>query len=290
TASVPGTFVYSPVSGTVLGAGSQTLSVTFTPTDTTDYKAATATATRVGNKAIPTITWATPSPITYGTALSSTQLNATASVPGTFVYSPVSGTVLGAGSQTLSVTFTPTDTADYNTATATVTLVVTAASDFTWTNTGSTSVTLLAGQSAGYTFSAVPGGGTFSSAVNLACTGLPALTSGSVGPQCLFNPTTIAAGASMTGVTLTIWTCGPNLSSNPKLCPPVTGGDARRSTGTLATLRTRSGQVRRDGRPYVLPFFTLSWVVLAGIVGVGRKRRGKPRLYAGMAGICLGLG
>jgi hypothetical protein len=26
------------------------------------------------------------------------------------------------------------------------------------------------------------------------------------------------------------------------------------------------------------------------IVGVGRKRRGKPRLYGGMAGICLGLG
>jgi hypothetical protein len=43
----------------------------------------------------PTITWNTPASITYGTALSSTQLNATASVPGTFAYSPAAGSILG---------------------------------------------------------------------------------------------------------------------------------------------------------------------------------------------------
>jgi hypothetical protein len=75
----------------------------------------------------PTITWSTPASITYGTPLSSTQLDATASVPGTFVYSPAAGTVLGAGTQTLNVTFTPTDTTDYTTATATTTLTVTKA-------------------------------------------------------------------------------------------------------------------------------------------------------------------
>ena len=48
-------------------------------------------------KATPTITWSTPADITYGTALSATQLNATASVPGTFVYTPAAGTVLNAG-------------------------------------------------------------------------------------------------------------------------------------------------------------------------------------------------
>ena len=42
---MPGTFAYTPAAGTVLDAGSQTLSVTFTPTDTTDYTTATATAT-----------------------------------------------------------------------------------------------------------------------------------------------------------------------------------------------------------------------------------------------------
>ena len=72
----------------------------------------------------PVLNWATPAAITYGTPLSAAQLNATASVPGTFAYLPVSGTVLGAGSQTLTATFTPTDTTNYNIATATVTLTV----------------------------------------------------------------------------------------------------------------------------------------------------------------------
>jgi hypothetical protein len=74
--------------------------------------------------ATPTITWANPTAITYGTALSATQLNATASIPGTFVYTPATGTVLAVGSRTLSVTFTPTDTSDYTTATDTVQLIV----------------------------------------------------------------------------------------------------------------------------------------------------------------------
>ena len=52
-------------------------------------------------------------------------LDATASVPGTFVYTPAAGTVLTAGAgQTLSVTFTPTDTADYNPVTTTATINV----------------------------------------------------------------------------------------------------------------------------------------------------------------------
>ncbi len=85
-------------------------------------------------KTTPTITWATPAAITYGTALSSTQLNATASVAGSFVYNPTAGTVLTAGSQTLSTAFTPNDTADYNNASANVTLTVNKATpSITWT-------------------------------------------------------------------------------------------------------------------------------------------------------------
>jgi hypothetical protein len=76
-------------------------------------------------QATPTITWANPAAITYGTALSSTQLNATANVPGTFVYSPAAGAVLTAGTHTLSVAFTPTDSVDYTTASAQVSLLVT---------------------------------------------------------------------------------------------------------------------------------------------------------------------
>jgi hypothetical protein len=124
TASAPGSFVYSPAAGTTPKAGTQTLSVTFTPSDTTTYTTATASVKLVVNQAMSTITWATPAAITYGTALSGTQLDATASVPGTFVYTPASGTTPKAGTQTLSVTFTPSDTTTYTTATASVKLVV----------------------------------------------------------------------------------------------------------------------------------------------------------------------
>ncbi len=72
----------------------------------------------------PSVTWATPAPIVYGTALSGTQLNATSTVPGSFSYSPAAGAVLGVGTQTLKVLFTPTDTTHYTTATGSVTLTV----------------------------------------------------------------------------------------------------------------------------------------------------------------------
>jgi RHS repeat-associated protein len=138
TANVAGTFAYSPAAGTVLAAGSQTLNVTFTPTDSADYTTATASVTLTVNKATPVITWATPGSITYGTALSATQLDATANVAGTFAYSPAAGTVLTAGSQTLNVTFTPTDSTDYTTATASVTLTVNKATPgITWANPAS---------------------------------------------------------------------------------------------------------------------------------------------------------
>jgi hypothetical protein len=131
---VPGTFVYTPPAGTVLPGGTQTLSVTFTPTDTTDYTTVTATTTITVNKVVPTVTWATPPAISYGTALDSTQLNATASVPGTFVYSPAAGSVQGGGTRTLSVTFTPTDTTDYGTVKASVQLQVNPSTPtITWT-------------------------------------------------------------------------------------------------------------------------------------------------------------
>ena len=226
--ALAGTFVYSPPAGTTLPAGSQTLTTTFTPSDTTDYTTNTAQVTiqvnaptaatvvvqdsanpitfgqsetftavvtgtdgkplsggtaaftvdgvgigsatvvngsasvsdgsltagthQVGvsytntttnqtltgstnvtvNKATPTLAWPTPAPIYTTTPLSATQLDATATgvnsaaLAGTFVYSPPAGTTLPAGSQTLSTTFTPTDTTDYTTNTAQVTIQVNA--------------------------------------------------------------------------------------------------------------------------------------------------------------------
>lgn len=77
----------------------------------------------------PAIAWSTPANITYGAALSGAQLNAavtyaSTNVNGNFSYSPVAGTVLNAGTQTLSVTFTPADTASFLPVSTTVSLVV----------------------------------------------------------------------------------------------------------------------------------------------------------------------
>jgi hypothetical protein len=124
TAKIPGTFTYSPAAGSVLSAGTQTLTVTFTPTNTADYTTNKASVSLTVNKATPTITWATPASITYGTALSATQLDATAKIPGTFTYSPAAGTDLSAGQQTLAATFNPTDTTDYASVEKSVVLAV----------------------------------------------------------------------------------------------------------------------------------------------------------------------
>lgn len=73
---------------------------------------------------LPAITWAAPATIVYGTALSANQLDATSIVPGTFVYTPEQGSILNAGSQTLSLAFTPSDLTAYAANTASVNLTV----------------------------------------------------------------------------------------------------------------------------------------------------------------------
>ena len=105
--SVPGTYTYSPAASAVPAVGKQILKVIFVPTDP-KYETIEAT---VEIDVLPKakITWANPASITEGAGLSATQLNATASVPGTFSYDPKDGTVLAVGKHTLKVTFTPTD-------------------------------------------------------------------------------------------------------------------------------------------------------------------------------------
>jgi uncharacterized protein YjiK len=120
-----------------------------------------------GTQGAPTITWATPAPILYGTTLGGI-LNATAHsgsnpVAGSFAYTatPAGGTavavtaatILAPGSYTLTANFTPTDTTDYTTATATVQLTVNQAVALTTPTPG----TVLSGSSV--TFTWTPGTG-----------------------------------------------------------------------------------------------------------------------------------
>ena len=132
-ASVPGSFVYTPGAGEVLAAGQHILSVAFTPADIAGYSPAKADVQVTVASATPTLAWPAPAPITCGVALGADQLNATASVPGTFAYKPAAGETLTAGRHTLSVNFIPTDTARYTTAQAKVSLIVVAATpDIAW--------------------------------------------------------------------------------------------------------------------------------------------------------------
>ena len=75
--------------------------------------------------AVPSINWSNPADLIVGTSLSTTQLNATASVPGTFSYTPAAGTLLPlALNQTLTVNFTPTDSVTYAATSRTVVINV----------------------------------------------------------------------------------------------------------------------------------------------------------------------
>jgi hypothetical protein len=134
-AVVPGTYVYTPAAPTVLPVGLNPLSVTFTPTNTSAYTTVTGTNSILVTQAVPILNWPTPAAIPVGTALGATQLDATATfqgatLPGTFVYTvlpantPAQGAVLAAGTWTLQVVFTPSNTTDFTTATATVQIIV----------------------------------------------------------------------------------------------------------------------------------------------------------------------
>lgn len=124
TASVAGSYVYTPGPDYVLPVGTHTLWVTFTPAEAKGGPPQQASVSILVVKATPVLNWPTPDEIAGGTALDETQLNASAPVPGTFEYSPLAGEVLARGSHTLDVTFTPDDSENYTTAEATVTLTV----------------------------------------------------------------------------------------------------------------------------------------------------------------------
>ncbi|MFT5190311.1 MAG: sulfatase activating formylglycine-generating enzyme [Verrucomicrobiales bacterium] len=114
--SEPGTY---PI--TVQGASSSNYEITFVPG-----------SLFLKDKQDPSIQWATPQPIVYGTVLTETQLNATATsenttVPGSFTYEPPLGTLLDAGSYELVAKFQPGDDQTYNLITSKVTLAVTKA-------------------------------------------------------------------------------------------------------------------------------------------------------------------
>ena len=131
-----GTFIYTftnggaPINvGQVYPVGTYGVQVAYTPTGSTGSPYLLQTTMQI-RPATPLLSWPAPAPIYTSTPLSTAQLDATAtgvtgtSLAGSFVYAPAAGTTLTAGTHSLAVTFTPTDSTDYTAATAQVTLQV----------------------------------------------------------------------------------------------------------------------------------------------------------------------
>ena len=90
----------------------------------TNYAITLINGTLTVAQTIPTILWTNPVPVIYGTSLCASQLNANASVPGTYAYTPTNGTILGVGTNTISLAFTPSDALDFSPVTAAISLIV----------------------------------------------------------------------------------------------------------------------------------------------------------------------
>ncbi len=131
----PGALTYTQPSGSLLDAGTRTLTVMAAETE--NYFAASNSVSLIVNKGIQTIAWDTPMAIVYGTKLSADQFNATAigvtggSAPGALTYGQAIGDLLNAGSKILTVTAAETD--NYLAASGSVTLLVNkAAQEIHW--------------------------------------------------------------------------------------------------------------------------------------------------------------
>jgi hypothetical protein len=197
------------------------------------------------------ITWGTPAAITYGTTLSTTQLNATANVAGTFAYTPALGTIPGAGTQQLSVTFTPTDTTNYSSQVATVNLTVNKATLTITANNASRAYGAANPASPGFTASALVSGDVISGVTYTYATG--ANSSAGVGTSYTITPSVavfssgnaanytisyLAGTLTISNPVLATYTVSTNAGANGSISPisqSVTQGNATSFTLTPVT-------------------------------------------------------
>ena len=131
--NVPGTFSFT-TSSMVPAAGTQSESVTFTPTSTTEYAPVTGMVSVLVNKAPTMVSIApTASPITSGQTLASSTISGgtavstitNATVSGAFAFTTPSTAPTATGLQ--SVSFTPADTNDYLGTTTSISVTVNSA-------------------------------------------------------------------------------------------------------------------------------------------------------------------
>jgi hypothetical protein len=257
TANVPGSFSYSPAAGAVLNAGTQTLAANFTPTDATDYAAASATVSLTVSKAA----------TTTGLSASTGNANLNASVTFTATVNSGGGTPSGSVQFLSGTTVLNTATLSGHTATWTTTSLpagtstITAAylgdNNFTGSNSSSvsvvvtspaysiaanpTSITMNAGDTKTATITLTAVGG-YSGTVSFSCSGLPAYST------CGFNPASLTPSAS-NPTPATTFTFSTNVNTSSSLRPaapsPFAKGTQIVAAGSLASLVLLLGLRRR---------------------------------------------
>jgi hypothetical protein len=131
SATPAGSFAFTTPS-TAPNAGTALQSVTYAPTDTTNYNTASGTVSVTVNKAAPSVTaWPVAGAISYGQTLAASTLSGGSATPaGSFAFTTPS-TAPSAGTALQSVTYAPTDTADYTTVSSTANVTVNKASSAT---------------------------------------------------------------------------------------------------------------------------------------------------------------
>jgi RHS repeat-associated protein len=212
----------------------------------------------------PVIVWPTPAQISYGTALSATQLDATASVAGTFLYLPAAGTVLRAGPQTLSVVFTPTNTTTYSVVSQSVTIYVQGSAGSTW-DTGTVNVTVNGTSVASYNYGQndTPS----SVAEGLAAAASSSLVTVKAVDDALYFESVATGAASNYPYTISATNANPTLFPDPSFVPqPISGsldgGDTANTPG--ATIYKFQGTYDGGGN---LKSYNQSTVGGVGIMG-----------------------
>jgi hypothetical protein len=189
-------------------------------------------------QALTTLTWTTPAAIYYGTPLSATQLDAAASAPGTFVYTPPAGTILPVGNDTLNVTFTPTDPTSYTGAIGSTTITV--LQDTTTTNVSSSLNPSVVGQAVTFTATVVGNAAAPSGAVSfydgttLLGTGTLSASTGDASSATFTTTSLIIGSHSITAVYAATTDFGA--STSPVLTQNVLGASTITITGLVSPI------------------------------------------------------
>ncbi len=285
--TVAGSYAYSAgtmsvTTNTLLPAGTYTLSVAFTPTDTTIYKSASGSVTLIVNKAMPGVSAASSAnpillknPTTFTATVSSNVSTPSGSVTFLDGTTPIGTGALvnGVASLTLSSLATGPHTivaaysGDSNFLAASSGPLSQHIVDFSIAAGGNTSPTIMPGSQTRYQFTLTPvGDAIVPSDIGLTLDGQPA------NATITFNPSGINAGSGTTNFTVTVATASLTGAARP----PSSFG---KGAGTLALallLLPFSRRLRRQARKLgrlgpMLLLLIASGAALLGVTGCGVK-------------------